>query len=74
VRTSHRPAALDDLGRALVEQFEPDGAAEFARPIGRAGARNLDEQPPASSSTDAVSVICGPRWLKILRSASCSGR
>ena len=41
---SPRPAALDDPGSALGQQFEPDGAAEFARPIGGPAARNLDEQ------------------------------
>src|SRR5437868_8879662 len=39
----HRPAALDDVGGALGEQLEPDGAAEFARAIGRTGARRLDD-------------------------------
>jgi hypothetical protein len=28
------PAAFDDLGGALVEQFEPDATAEFTRAIG----------------------------------------
>src|SRR6266404_3501466 len=38
------PAALDDRGGALSEQFEADRAAEFARAIGGPGARGLDEQ------------------------------
>ena len=42
-RLSHRPAALDDLGRALGEQLQADRAAEFARAIGRPRARGLDE-------------------------------
>src|SRR5580698_10316000 len=37
------PAALDDLSCALRQQFEPGGATEFTRPIGRPGMRNLDE-------------------------------
>ncbi len=44
VDQSLRPAALDDLGCALAEQFECDRATEFARAIGGAGARRLDEQ------------------------------
>ena len=38
-----RPRPRDDIGRALVQQFEPDGAAKFARAVGRPGARHLDE-------------------------------
>ena len=56
----HRPAALDDLGCALGQQFKPDRAAEFARAVGRTAARGLDEAAPLSSSTDAVSDICLP--------------
>ena len=36
MHASPRPAAFDDLRRALGEQFEPDRAAEFARPVRRA--------------------------------------
>src|SRR5258706_14424115 len=42
-RSHLRAAAFDDLGRALVEQFEPDRTAEFARAVRRAGARSLDK-------------------------------
>ena len=59
-----RPAALDDRGRALGQQFEPDRAAEFARAVGRPGARGLDEQAAASSSTEAVSDICAPSMVE----------
>jgi hypothetical protein len=38
-----RPAALDDLGRALGEQLEADRAAELAGTVGRSGARGLDD-------------------------------
>src|SRR3977135_1072370 len=45
VARSHlRPAAFDDLGRALAEQFEPDRTAEFAWPVRRPGTRSFDEQ------------------------------
>ena len=44
VDQSSRPAALDNFRRTLVQQFQPDRAAEFARSIGGAGARSLDEQ------------------------------
>ena len=40
---SHRPAALDDGGRTLREQIEPDRPAEFARPVRWPGTRGLDE-------------------------------
>src|SRR6266404_4580359 len=39
-----RPAALDDRGGALGEQFEADRAAEFAGVVRWPGARGLDEQ------------------------------
>ena len=43
VDQSPRPAAFDDLGRALVQELEPDRAAEFARTVRGPGARRLDE-------------------------------
>ena len=60
----HRPAALDDLGRALGQQFEPDRAAEFARRSAGPEREASMNRPPASSSTEAVSDICAPSMVE----------
>ena len=47
VFNSLRPAALDDLGGALGQEIERDGAAELARAAGGARPRGFDDDAAA---------------------------
>src|ERR1700737_4000986 len=58
-KTSPRPAAFNDLGRALGEQFESDRTAEFAGAIGGPGARGLDEK-----AAPFINHRCGQQTLR----------
>src|ERR1700687_3168534 len=61
--------SLDDLGRTLVEQFEPDRTAEFARAVRGPGARSFDEQ-----AARFIQHRGGQRHLRAVDGGECRDR